>query len=128
MIHKKILVTIGLALVLTAVISAVPLTQQKVYAQGSPGVGRIGGNGSGNPDSGGNPISFIFGTSDGGSGTKGAPGAGLFSAIGSQSCGHFNCGGGAGTLNSGGSGAGVPTVITGKGGIGGNGVGPGGAP
>ena len=128
MIHTPIGITIGLALVLIAVISAVPMTQQKVYAQGLPGVGRIGGDGSGNPGSGGNHNSFIFGTSNGGSGTKGAPGAGLFSAIGSQSCGLFNCGGGAGTLNSGGSGAGVPPSIPSQGGTGGNGVGPGGAP
>jgi len=48
MIHKTIAITIGLALVLVAVISAVPLTQQKAYAAvGSPGVGSNGGCGTG---------------------------------------------------------------------------------
>ena len=133
MIHKTIAITIGLALVLIAVISTVPMIQQKVYAQaGSPGVGSVGGSGSGNPFSGGNQNPFI-GTSPGygGFGTKGSAGAGISAPLnGAQSCSlvGFNCGGGAGTFNSGGSGSGVPLFIPSKGGTGGNGVGPGGAP
>jgi hypothetical protein len=61
MIHKPIAITIGLALVLVAVISAVPVVQQKTYAVGSPGVGSSGGNGN-------NPRCFFLPAPSGGGG------------------------------------------------------------
>src|SRR5215467_14002305 len=70
MIHKTIVITIGLALVLIAVISTVPVTQQMVYAAGSPGVGSNGGSGVG-----GTSI-ITSSTGTGGSGSGGSTGAG----------------------------------------------------
>ena len=110
MIHKTIVVTIGLALVLAAVISAVPMSQ-KTYAAGSPGVGSTGGSGSGNPFSGGSVILNFGGDSSsgagggndagGGRGTQGASGAAV-SAEPSLFCTPLNCGGGSGNFNVGG--------------------------
>ena len=132
--------TIGLVfptavlLVFSAVISVVPISQ-KSYAQGSPGVGSVGGSGSGNPNSGGNPIILPgLGTSSGGSsssgsqggagsivlhphihlfpdggvGTKGAPGgSGPLPGSGAYECTSLNCGGGGGVLNFGGNSVGA---------------------
>jgi hypothetical protein len=118
MMYKTIAVTIGLALALIAVISAVPMTQQLVNAQaGTPGVGSNGGSGSSGA-SGGIPNQF------GGVGTKAAPGIG--SPSGGIACYLLNCGGGSGVYNSGGSSS-VGTPTRGSG-FGGNSVGKGGAP
>jgi len=140
MIHKTIVVTIGLALGVIAVISAVPMTQQLVYAAGSPGVGSNGGSGTG---------SFTFNqgsTGTGGSGShgitcnvdsSGTGGSGASSGGGGPACGISisNCiiprGGSCNvaTVGTGGSGAGGSTAVVGKIGQGGNGaVGAGGSP
>jgi len=144
MIHKTIVVTIGLALVLIAVISAVPVTSQKTYAQaGSPGVGSNGGSGTGGltvnagstgaGGSGSHGITCNVGSSGtGGSGPS--PGGGN----GQPACGLgiSNCilgprGGScnAAAVGTGGSGAGGSTAVVGKIGQGGNSkVANGGAP
>lgn len=83
MVYKSIAITIGLALVLIAVITAVPMIQQKVYAPGSPGAGGVGGSGSGNPFSGGNSV------------PSGIPGVGGFG--GGSALSPFLNGGGPGT-------------------------------
>jgi len=115
MIHKTIVITIGLALVLITVMSAVPMSQ-KTYAAGSPGVGTVGGSGSGNPNSGGNFFLNFGGDSSsgagggtqasvrafGGGGTQGAGGAGAGPVSPGLFCTPLNCGGGSGNFNVGG--------------------------
>ena len=100
MIHKTIVVTIGLALVLIAVISAVPM-QQMVYAAGSPGVGSVGGSGSGNPFSGGGSLAGlpggVFSPGTGGVGGSASAGSGSGGGPGSTNnilpCSLVSCGG-----------------------------------
>ncbi|MFZ0514751.1 MAG: hypothetical protein WAM14_24320, partial [Candidatus Nitrosopolaris sp.] len=90
---KSITITIGVALVLTAVVSAVPMVQQKTYAGGSPGVGSNGGAGVG-----GTSTNTFGAAGNGGAGAGGtssnnfATGNGGAGAGGTNSNGHFPIG------------------------------------
>ena len=112
MIHKTIVVTIGLALVLIAVTSVVPISHEAygICSGGIPLTSGCPGNSVGN----------------GGSGSGGTTGGIMGSAgIGGSGSGGFT--GGDGSAGTGGSGAGGTTNLPGSQGHGGNSIGAGGA-
>jgi hypothetical protein len=113
-------IAIGFTLVLSAVISAVPISQ-KAYAQGSPGAGSNGGCGAGSSC-----------TQAGSTGTGGAGSGGITANSGSTGTGGSGSGFSdtlnVGSTGTGGNGSGRTTANYGSHGHGGDSIGVGGAP
>src|SRR5215467_1008520 len=97
--NRLIPIVIGLVLVLSAIISAVHISQ-KAYAQGSPGVGSNGG-------SGGSSVTETIGTGTGGSGGSSVT---ITSGTGNGGFGGSSSGGNGGHANGGAGGSSVFTT------------------